>query len=111
MKLYLDTNLVSAFVLEDQPGERTAIAAVLSRGNSGALSLVTSALVAKELEPYRGDKRPEIVLLNEQFAKVPYVEAEAHVGYDSAWHDDFGAWSNPLYHVEPDWSAAAPIWA
>jgi hypothetical protein len=37
--------------------------------------------------------------------KVPYVEIERHVGYDSAWHDDMGAWSNPVYDLDPQWQA------
>jgi hypothetical protein len=35
--------------------------------------------------------------------KIPYVQFEVHVGFDSYWDDEMGGWSNPLYDVDATW--------
>ena len=105
VKLYLDTNLLSAIVRRDHPLEADALAEIVSRGNTGELNLVTSKVTGEEIDRCTGPHAPAIQSLYDSMKKLPYIEYEVHVGFDSYWDDEMGGWSNPLYDVDPSWSS------
>jgi hypothetical protein len=105
VKPYLDTNLVSAIVRQDHPLEAEALAEIVRRGAAGELNLVTSKVTGEEIDRCTGPHAPAIQSLYDSMKKLPYVEYEIHVGFDSYWDDEMGGWSNPLYDVDPSWSS------
>ena len=104
MKIYLDTNIVSAIERKHQPLEVEAVSEVLRRSQVGELTLVTSRLTGDEIKRCTGPHAPAIWSLYESISKIPYVEYEVHVGFDSYW-DEMGGWSNPLYDVDESWTS------
>jgi len=103
MKIYLDTDAVSAIARKDNPRELDALKELVQAWQAKRVSLVTSEAIGAEIRNCTGPHRPDIEHIYNQLLQVPFVEKEVHVGYDSGWHDDLGAWSNPLYDANPDW--------
>lgn len=103
MKVYLDTDAVSAIARKDNSREKAALAEIVQAWQAKRISLVTSEAIGAEIRNCTGPHRPDIEQIYNQLLQVPFVEKERHTGYDSGWHDELGAWSNPLYDVNPDW--------
>lgn len=103
MLVYLDTNLVSSIARDDHKVETEAIATVLLLKEIGHIQLITSQVTGEEIDRCTGPHREEILTVFEKMRMVPYINKEVHLGYDSYWEDDFGAWSNPLYDVDKVW--------
>jgi hypothetical protein len=71
MKVYLDNDVVSAIVKDDNAPESAALDRVLAAYGDGEVDLVTSTVTLKEIERYQGPQRPAIKQIFRLLKEVP----------------------------------------
>ena len=71
MKLYLDNDVVSAIVKDDDAPESSALDRLLAAYGDGEVDLVTSMVTLKEIERYQGPQRPAIERIFRLLKEVP----------------------------------------
>ena len=108
MKSYLDNNIVSAIVKDDQTGESQALTDLLELFDAGEVELVTSAVSLTEIKRYSGPKRVSVERTYHLLKKVPFVDDHTLLGFHNQW-DHTGGASNPLVEDDPIYSSLRAI--
>jgi len=86
MKVYLDTNVVSAIAREDFPeDEMRALKQLLELSNTGNLELRTSEVARREIESYKGEDKRTVEIVYLLLQKVPIIEDHKVLGYHSTY--------------------------
>ena len=113
MKVYLDTNIVSALAKDDMPAERGALDRLLEFSDVGKLKLVTSEITRREIQKLDSipnidkDKR-HLNVVYRLLEKVEFVEDHRLLGIHS--YGDRYTWINsPLIEDDPISSALRQI--
>jgi predicted nucleic acid-binding protein len=104
VKLYLDSNIVSAIAKDDEPAEAAALDRLLEAKDEGKVRLVTSELTLREINAYQGHRHPQLVRTFRLLEKVPIVRWDDLVGMHS--YGDKRTWiTTPLIENDADYSA------
>jgi hypothetical protein len=99
VKAYLDNNVVSALVKNDQPTESEALDRLLAVFDAGNVELVTSDITLGEIKKYAGPGRPPAERTYRLLKKVPVVPWDRLVGINS--YGDGYTWINtPMIQTE-----------
>lgn len=103
MKIYLDSDMISAKGKGDMPPEeQVALEAIYRAGDAGQCELCTSEVAAEEIGPYLGESKPAIERIYHVTPKVPYTERQTLLGIHS--YGDRYTWINsPMIEDNPDW--------
>ena len=100
MKTYLDNDIVSAIVKDDNANESGAIDKVLAAFEAGRLDLVTSDVTREEIEDYQGRAKTSLERTLRLLKKVPYIESHKLLGSHS--YGDERTWINsPIIEDDP----------
>jgi len=102
MKVYLDTNVVSAMAKDDIPKETEAIRNILTAFDTGSLDLWTSTFTGEEIEKVPIDKRKPIEDIYSRLEKVPHVERQELLGIN-VYSDLYTCINSPMIKDDPVW--------
>lgn len=84
--LYLDNNLVSAIIQDDQnDAEMDALIWLLEQRKAGMMQVVTSEVSRREIERLKGDTRRPVQMVYSLIDDVPFVEDHRLLGFHSQW--------------------------
>lgn len=100
MKVYVDNNVISAKAKKEFPDEIAALFELLKMFENGELELVTSEVTLREIEPYQGDAKGDMMKLYASLSKVPFIEDHIVKDFHSAWGPQGGC-SYPLVEDHP----------
>ncbi len=103
MKIYLDTNIVSALAKGDTPRESAALQDVLRMYQDRTVELATSELTLQEIGKYRGLGLATMETIYTHLERVPFVERYAIRGFHSQSDQLGGFVSYPLLEDDADW--------
>ena len=92
MNAYLDTDIVSAIVKDNNPDESAAIDRALRAFNDDDLSLVTSDVTRKEIDHYKGSSKVGVERSFRLLRRVPYVDTHTLLGIHNP--GDSRTWTN-----------------
>jgi predicted nucleic acid-binding protein len=76
MKAYLDNNVVSSIVRDDNESQSAAITRLLEAGEAGKVQVVTSELTLEEIRNAPQERRPPLERIFRLLDKVPIVRWE-----------------------------------
>lgn len=109
MKVYLDTNIVSAIAKDDEPAESDALDRLLTARRKGKVDLVTSELTLAEIKRYQDTRRrADIERIFQLLEKVEIVRWDELVGMHS--YGDERTWINtPIIQNDPVYTALLAI--
>ena len=99
MKVYLDTNVVSAVAKGDTPPEAEALKKILELWMDHRSDLFTSELTRQEVGRLEGKNRRKIEAVCDILEEVPFIEDHKVLGFHSMW-DQSGGVAYPF--VEDD---------
>ncbi len=102
MKVYLDTNVVSAIAREDfPPDEMRALKQLLELSNTGKIELRASEVARREIESYKGEDKRTVEIVYLLLQKIPFVEDHEVLGFHNQWDQWGGGGSFPLVADDP----------
>jgi hypothetical protein len=81
-KVYLDNDVISAVGKDDMPGrEASPISIISAMFDAGQVTLYTSDVTKEELDPWRGDKKPQVLKFYNRMPQVPRIERQELQGF------------------------------
>jgi hypothetical protein len=92
MNAYLDTDIVSAILKDDNPDEWAAIDRALRAFNDDHLNLVTSDVTRKEIDHHKDSSRVGVERIFRLLRRVPFVDSHKLLGIHN--RGDSGTWTN-----------------
>jgi len=92
LKAYLDNDVVSAIVKDDNEAESDALDRLLAAYRDGKVDLVTSKLTQEEIDKYQGPLRPAMERIFRFLKEVPIVRHDELLGIHS--YGDERTWIN-----------------